>query len=82
MTGKGDTGQLGLGRSTKMCHEPTPLPVTVEIKYIAAGIAHSGMFLNYYHHTHIHIIYSINHLRWMCIYVWIWYWWSAWTRRY
>ena len=44
VTGKGDTGQLGLGRSTKMCHEPTLLPVTAGIKYIAAGIAHSGVY--------------------------------------
>ena len=44
MTGKGDTGQLGLGRSVKMCHGPTLLPVSTGIKYIAAGIAHSGMY--------------------------------------
>ena len=43
MTGKGDTGQLGLGHSVKMCHEPTPLPLTTGIKFIAAGIAHSGI---------------------------------------
>ena len=40
MTGKGDTGQLGLERSVKMC---TPLPLTTGIKSIAAGIAHSGI---------------------------------------
>lgn len=44
MTGKGDTGQLGLGRSVKMCHGPTLLPVSTGIKYIAAGIAHNGMY--------------------------------------
>lgn len=42
MTGKGDTGQLGLGRSVKYCHGPTLLPVEAEIKYITAGIAHNG----------------------------------------
>lgn len=41
VTGKGDTGQLGLGRSVKMCHGPTLLPVSTGIKYIAAGIAHN-----------------------------------------
>lgn len=43
MTGKGDTGQLGLGRSVKMCHGPTLLPVSTGIKYITAGIAHNGI---------------------------------------
>lgn len=43
MTGKGDTGQLGLGCSVKMCHGPTQLPMTAGVKYITAGIAHNGM---------------------------------------
>jgi len=43
VTGKGDTGQLGLGQSVKYCHGPTLLPVEAEIKYITAGIAHNGI---------------------------------------
>lgn len=55
VTGKGDSGQLGLGRSVKMCHGPTTLSLPAGIKYITAGIAHSGMYnnSNIMHHTSV-----------------------------